>query len=62
MKKSILEKPLLEGLHFFWENGYYNTSIRDLKAHLKLNTGSIYYLFSGKQDFYNKALKLYIRN
>jgi TetR/AcrR family transcriptional regulator, transcriptional repressor for nem operon len=50
---------VLAALQLFWEKGYGSTSIADVLQAAKVNSGSLYHFFPGKQDLLLAVLDLY---
>ena len=46
-------------MELFWEKGYQSTSMADLFARAKINSGSLYHFFPGKQDVLVAVLSAY---
>ena len=46
-------------MRLFWEKGYGSTSVADLLAAAKVNSGSLYHFFPGKQDVLVAVLEAY---
>ena len=51
---------VLTAMRLFWEKGYGSTSIADLLQAAKVNSGSLYHFFPGKQDLLLAVLDLYL--
>src|SRR5580692_10046172 len=51
---------VLAALRLFWEKGYGSTSIADVLQAAKVNSGSLYHYFPGKQDLLLAVLDLYL--
>ena len=52
---------LIESARFlFWERGYAGTSMADLLAHSKVNSGSFYYFFESKEALLREVLQGYL--
>jgi len=47
-------------MNLFWEKGYANTSMSDLLAAAKANSGSFYHFFPGKEDLLLAVLDRYL--
>jgi TetR/AcrR family transcriptional regulator, transcriptional repressor for nem operon len=50
---------VLTAMHLFWEKGYGSTSIADVLQAARVNSGSLYHFFPGKQDLLLAVLDLY---
>ena len=50
---------VLTALRLFWEKGYGSTSVADVLQAAKLNSGSLYHFFPGKQELLLAVLELY---
>ncbi|MCY7297276.1 TetR/AcrR family transcriptional regulator [Alteromonas sp. a30] len=50
-----IEKAML----LFWKNGYAATTMRDIQRCLDMRPGSVYSAFGGKDELYEKSLRLY---
>ncbi|HUL19749.1 MAG TPA: TetR/AcrR family transcriptional regulator [Steroidobacteraceae bacterium] len=50
---------VLAALRLFWEKGYGSTSIADVLQAAKVNSGSLYHFFPGKQDLLLAVLDRY---
>ena len=50
---------VLAALQLFWAKGYGSTSIADVLQAAKVNSGSLYHFFPGKQDLLLAVLDLY---
>ena len=46
-------------MRLFWEKGYGSTSVADLLQEAKVNSGSLYHFFPGKQDLLLAVLDTY---
>ena len=46
-------------MRLFWEKGYGSTSVADVLQAAKLNSGSLYHFFPGKQELLLAVLELY---
>ncbi len=46
-------------MELFWEKGYNSTSVADILQRAKLNSGSLYHFFPGKQDLLLAVLETY---
>lgn len=56
------DEKLIEAMQLFWQQGYANTSISDLVAHLGINRFSIYNAFGDKYALYQEALEYYFEH
>ena len=50
---------ILTAMGLFWEKGYNSTSVADVLQAAKLNSGSLYHFFPGKQDLLLAVLDRY---
>jgi len=50
---------VLTAMRLFWEKGYGSTSVADVLQAAKLNSGSLYHFFPGKQDLLLAVLDMY---
>jgi TetR/AcrR family transcriptional regulator, transcriptional repressor for nem operon len=50
---------LLAAMRLFWAKGYGSTSVADVLQAARVNSGSLYHIFSGKQDLLLAVLDLY---
>ncbi len=50
---------VLTAMRLFWEKGYGSTSVADILQAAKVNSGSLYHYFPGKQDLLLAVLDLY---
>src|SRR5580692_7869131 len=46
-------------MQLFWEKGYGSTSVADLLQAARVNSGSLYHFFPGKQDLLLAVLDMY---
>jgi TetR/AcrR family transcriptional repressor of nem operon len=53
------DRLLLTAMQLFWEKGYGSTSIADVLNAAKVNSGSLYHYFPGKQDLLLAVLQMY---
>jgi TetR/AcrR family transcriptional repressor of nem operon len=51
---------VLTAMRLFWEKGYGSTSIADVLQAARVNSGSLYHFFPGKQDLLLAVLDLYL--
>ena len=59
--KSYNEEEVIQSaLACFWQNGYQNTSIRQLELEMGINQFSIYSSFKSKSNLYQIVLRSYI--
>lgn len=49
-------------MHLFWDNGYYNTTARQLAEATGLNVSSLYAEFGSKEGLYQAAVERYERD
>jgi len=57
-KAIVLE----QAMQIFWNQGYANTSIKDITAVTKLQPGSLYGTFKNKRNLFLNVLDLYFEN
>lgn len=57
---STRERLIEAGSTLFWEKGYANTSMADLLGRAKVNSGSFYHFFKGKEDLLLAVLDRYM--
>ena len=50
---------ILAAMRLFWEKGYGSTSVADVLQAAKVNSGSLYHFFPGKQDLLLAVLDMY---
>ena len=50
---------VMTAMRLFWEKGYGSTSIADVLQAAKVNSGSLYHFFPGKQDLLLAVLDMY---
>ena len=72
MSRPIEHDPkevLTKTMHLFWEQGYDNTSVRDVVKATGLKPGSLYNMYGNKEgifeavvDFYSKVNKKYVKD
>src|SRR5580698_11010681 len=53
------DRLLLSAMQLFWEKGYGSTSVADVLNAAKVNSGSLYHYFPGKQDLLLAVLEAY---
>ena len=53
------ERIVQAAMELFWRKGYGSTSIADILETAKVNSGSLYYLFKGKQELLIAVLEAY---
>lgn len=56
---STRDRIVLAAMELFWRKGYGSTSIADILETAKVNSGSLYYFFRGKQDLLVAVLESY---
>jgi AcrR family transcriptional regulator len=54
------ERLVTSARYLFWERGFAGTSMSDLLAHAKVNSGSFYYFFDGKEALLREVLAGYL--
>src|SRR5580698_2380769 len=59
MSPSTRERLIHTAMQLFWEKGYGSTSIADVLQAAKVNSGSLYHFFPGKQDLLLAVLEAY---
>lgn len=59
MSPTTRERLVFTALQLFWEKGYGSTSIADVLQAAKVNSGSLYHFFPGKQDLLLAVLETY---
>ena len=59
MSPGTRERLVFTALQLFWEKGYGSTSIADVLQAAKVNSGSLYHFFPGKQDLLLAVLETY---
>src|SRR5690349_21511506 len=68
-KKPVLVQPsgsatrqrlVNSARHLFWERGFAGTSMADLLAHAKVNSGSFYHFFDSKEALLREVLEGYL--
>src|SRR5580704_14417261 len=57
---STRDRLLFAAMQLFWEKGYGSTSVADVLQAAKVNSGSLYHYFPGKQDLLLAVLDLYL--
>jgi AcrR family transcriptional regulator len=55
------DRLLVTAMQLFWEKGYGSTSVADVLGAAKVNSGSLYHYFPGKQDLLLAVLEAYRR-
>src|SRR6202051_563675 len=50
---------IVTAMQLFWEKGYGSTSVADVLQVAKVNSGSLYHFFPGKQDLLLAVLEAY---
>ncbi len=58
-KEYDVDEVLGKAMHIFWENGYKNTSVRQLEKAMKINQFSIYASFENKRNLFIESLRKY---
>jgi TetR/AcrR family transcriptional regulator, transcriptional repressor for nem operon len=53
------DRLVLTAMQLFWEKGYGSTSVADVLQAAKVNSGSLYHFFPGKQDLLLAVLEAY---
>jgi TetR/AcrR family transcriptional repressor of nem operon len=53
------DRLVLSAMQLFWEKGYGSTSVADVLQAAKVNSGSLYHFFPGKQDLLLAVLEMY---
>jgi AcrR family transcriptional regulator len=56
---STRDRIVHAAMELFWRKGYGSTSIADILETAKVNSGSLYYFFKGKQDLLVAVLEAY---
>src|ERR1700677_4310897 len=54
------ERLVTSARYLFWERGFAGTSMSDLLAHAKVNSGSFYYFFDSKEALLREVLESYL--
>jgi TetR/AcrR family transcriptional repressor of nem operon len=57
---STRDKILIAAMRLFAEKGYQSTSVMDILGASKVNAGSMYHIFPGKQDVLLAVLDMYL--
>src|ERR1700693_3930797 len=57
---STSERLIFAAIQLFWEKGYANTSMSDLLAAAKANSGSFYHFFPSKEDLLLAVVDRYL--
>ncbi|MBZ0237321.1 MAG: TetR/AcrR family transcriptional regulator, partial [Deltaproteobacteria bacterium] len=57
-----LDRATERAMKLFWRRGYAATSVRDLCAAMRINSGSFYAAFGGKAGCFERALVRYARS
>ena len=57
--KDTRSRIVWAAMELFWEKGYGSTSIADILSRSKVNSGSLYHFFPGKQDVLLAVLESY---
>src|SRR5450755_727365 len=53
------DRLIVTAMQLFWEKGYGSTSVADILQAAKVNSGSLYHFFPGKQDLLLAVLEAY---
>jgi TetR/AcrR family transcriptional regulator, transcriptional repressor for nem operon len=56
---STRDRLVLSAMTLFWEKGYDSTSVADVLQKAKVNSGSLYHFFPGKQELLLAVLDMY---
>ncbi len=59
MAPDTRTRILLAAMELFWEKGFNSTSVADILARSRVNSGSLYHAFPGKQDVLVGVLEMY---
>src|SRR5580698_10066402 len=60
-KRPATRQRLVESSRYlFWERGFAGTSMADLLAHAKVNSGSFYHFFDSKEALLREVLESYL--
>ena len=59
MNKDTRSRIVEAAMELFWLKGYGSTSIADILSRSRVNSGSLYYFFPGKQDVLIAVLEAY---
>jgi TetR/AcrR family transcriptional repressor of nem operon len=60
MPPSTRDRIVFAAMKLFAEKGYNSTSVADILGESKVNAGSMYHIFPGKQDVLLAALDMYL--
>src|SRR5437868_2028615 len=61
VKSSATRDRLIHSARYlFWERGFAGTSMADLLAHAKVNSGSFYHFFDSKEALLREVLRGYL--
>src|SRR3984885_13706710 len=61
VKSSATRDRLIHSARYlFWERGFAGTSMADLLAHAKVNSGSFYHFFDSKEALLREVLEGYL--
>src|ERR1700712_3054075 len=61
VKSSATRERVIHSARFlFWERGFAGTSMADLLAHAKVNSGSFYHFFDSKEALLREVLRGYL--
>jgi TetR/AcrR family transcriptional regulator, transcriptional repressor for nem operon len=58
---STRDRLVASARYLFWERGFAGTSMADLLAHAKVNSGSFYHFFDSKEALLREVLAKYLR-
>ena len=58
-QRKVRERIIDAAMELFWAKGYNSTSIADILGRTRLNSGSLYHAFPGKQDILLAVLERY---
>jgi len=58
--QSTRERLIESARYLFWERGFAGTSMADLLAHAKVNSGSFYHFFESKEALLREVLQGYL--
>jgi len=59
MTPDTRTRLVLAAMKLFWEKGYNSTSVADVLQAARVNSGSLYHFFPGKQDLLLAVLEMY---
>lgn len=60
MGTDTRKRIVMAAMELFWEKGFNSTSMADILQRAKVNGGSLYYFFPGKQDLLLAVLDTYL--